>query len=200
MRTLETSRFVLRPLQAADLPFFTAVQADPLVGRYLAIGRPRTPAESSAWLDEMLAWERETGFSHLCILARDGRRLGRCGLTVFEIEQRTPANANRPLRAWFGPGSAPADLAIERDIELGYTLDRAAWGDGVATEAARAVRDYAFEEAGLERVISIIHPDNTPSEAVAKKNGLTRFDALELDGKTFYRWVIYREEWERLPR
>ena len=59
------------------------------------------------------------------------------------------------------------------EIEIGYRLDPLYWGRGIATEAARAVRDYGFEDLGLERAISLIHPDNFPSRRVAEKNGMT---------------------------
>lgn len=57
--------------------------------------------------------------------------------------------------------------------EVGYHVHRAHWGRGLATEAARAVRDYAFATLGCDHVISLIRPENMPSRRVAEKNGLT---------------------------
>ena len=57
--------------------------------------------------------------------------------------------------------------------EVGYLLERAAWHKGYATEAARACRDYAFEILGFEEVYSIIRDNNLPSQAVARRNGMT---------------------------
>ena len=59
------------------------------------------------------------------------------------------------------------------EIEIGYRLHPDYWNRGLATEAARAVRDYAFEVMKLERVISLIHPDNRASRRVTEKNGMT---------------------------
>ena len=59
------------------------------------------------------------------------------------------------------------------EIEIGYRLDSKYWGQGLATEAARTVRDHAFNDLKLERVISLIHPDNAASRRVAEKNGMT---------------------------
>jgi ribosomal-protein-alanine N-acetyltransferase len=59
------------------------------------------------------------------------------------------------------------------EIEIGYRLHPDYWNRGLATEAARAVHDYAFEVLQLERVISLIHPENHASRRVTEKNGMT---------------------------
>lgn len=69
------------------------------------------------------------------------------------------------------------------EIEIGYRLHPDYWNRGLATEAARAVRDYAFEVLKLERVISLIHPENHASRRVTEKNGMT------LEKKTTFRGV-----------
>ena len=55
---------------------------------------------------------------------------------------------------------------------IGYRLHPSYWGRGIATEAARAVRDHAFNDLRIERVISLIHPENLASRRVAEKNGM----------------------------
>jgi len=55
------------------------------------------------------------------------------------------------------------------DIEIGYRLNPDYWNRGLATEAARAVRDHGFRHLELPRLISLIHPENTPSRRVAEK-------------------------------
>jgi ribosomal-protein-alanine N-acetyltransferase len=55
------------------------------------------------------------------------------------------------------------------EVEIGYRLDPACWNRGLIIKAARAVRDYAFADLKLPRVISLIHPDNIPSRRVAEK-------------------------------
>jgi ribosomal-protein-alanine N-acetyltransferase len=59
------------------------------------------------------------------------------------------------------------------ELEIGYRVDPAYWGRGIATEAARAVRDHGFNQLKLPRLISLIHRDNHPSRRVAEKNGMT---------------------------
>jgi ribosomal-protein-alanine N-acetyltransferase len=73
------------------------------------------------------------------------------------------------------------------------------WERGIATEAAQAVRDHAFRDLKLERVISLIHPDNHASERVALKNGMTREKFTTFRGFPANVYAISRSEWERLP-
>ena len=58
-------------------------------------------------------------------------------------------------------------------VEAGWRLSRAHWGQGYATEAARACMGLAFESFGADKVISLIRPENVPSRRVAEKNGMT---------------------------
>jgi len=64
------------------------------------------------------------------------------------------------------------DLPDGTELEVGYHFHRAYWGHGYATEAARACIDYAFGNAGVDHVISLIRPENVPSRRVAERNGL----------------------------
>jgi len=64
------------------------------------------------------------------------------------------------------------DLPGGPELEVGYHFSRAHWGNGYATEAARACMDYAFANAGVDHVISLIRPENGPSRRVAERNGL----------------------------
>jgi RimJ/RimL family protein N-acetyltransferase len=59
------------------------------------------------------------------------------------------------------------------EVEVGYALARNYQGQGLATEAARACLDYAFSDLGLQRVISLIRPENLPSRRVAERNGMS---------------------------
>ncbi|PTY36582.1 hypothetical protein BGP77_04605 [Saccharospirillum sp. MSK14-1] len=65
----------------------------------------------------------------------------------------------------------PVD-AVGPDIEIGWRLLPQTWGQGIATEAAKALLNHAFENLRLERVIADIHPDNLRSKGVARKIGL----------------------------
>jgi len=59
------------------------------------------------------------------------------------------------------------------EVEIGYHVHRDQWGQGLATEAARACRDFGFSHLSVERLISLIRPENQASRRVAEKNGMT---------------------------
>ena len=74
------------------------------------------------------------------------------------------------------------DVAGQPEIELGYRFVHASWGQGYATEAARAVRDFAFASLGLKRLIAMIDPSNTASIRVAEKLGMCYEKEVLFDG------------------
>ena len=59
-------------------------------------------------------------------------------------------------------------------IEIGYRYLRAAWGQGIATEAARAVLAHGFCELGFDPIVAVTDPDNLASQRVLEKIGLER--------------------------
>lgn len=58
------------------------------------------------------------------------------------------------------------------DVEIGYRLAPEAWGQGFATEGAKAMHDYGFDDLGLYRIIGVTHPGNKASQRVLLKTGL----------------------------
>ena len=170
---LTTPRLVLRAFRRDDLPHYAELNADLEVMRYLGGVLTR---ESS---DQMAVWAQERhareGTGLLAIERRaDGAFLGMCGLHV--------------LRDWYPD-----------DIEIGWRLARAHWGQGYATEAATAWLEHGFSTLGLARVISVTDPPNTRSLAVMHRLGmvLDHHADLEYEGQTF-RAVIHAtnaEQW-----
>jgi RimJ/RimL family protein N-acetyltransferase len=76
------------------------------------------------------------------------------------------------------------DVNGQREVEIGYRLRLSAWGKGYATEAARAVRDYAFTMLGMKRLIAMIDPSNTASIRVAEKIGMQYEQDIMFEGYT----------------
>ena len=70
-----------------------------------------------------------------------------------------------------GPGWGPQ---VEREVEIGWRLARAAWGRGLASEGGRLAIDAVATHLDIDRVISIIDPGNDRSLAVARRLGLRR--------------------------
>ena len=95
----------------------------------------------------------------------------RHGFGPFALESREADDAGRFLG--FAGVAYPAYLpALAERPEIGWRLARGAWGRGLATEAALAARDHAFETLGLPELIAIVHPENERSQAVARKLGM----------------------------
>jgi RimJ/RimL family protein N-acetyltransferase len=83
-------------------------------------------------------------------------------------------------------------------VEVGWRLARAAWGEGYATEAARASLAFGFEEIDLDQIVSFTSSGNVRSRAVMERIGMTRnpsddFEHPDLpDGHPLRRHVLYR--------
>lgn len=101
-----------------------------------------------------------------------------------------------------GPGKGCRD----DDVEIGYFLDPLHWQRGLATEAATAIRDEAFEQLGLEELIGRCRVENTRSARVLRKLGFELLRPVELaHGIVVQIHRLRRERWERssfpeLPR
>src|ERR1700730_6753965 len=80
----------------------------------------------------------------------------------------------------------------EQLYEIGYHLRRAFWGQGLATEAAGACRDWAFAHLKTERLISLIRPENLPSCRVAERVGMIVWKEVNWRGLPHYVYSIER--------
>jgi [ribosomal protein S5]-alanine N-acetyltransferase len=79
-----------------------------------------------------------------------------------------------------------------REVEVAYGIAPAYWGRGLATEAARAVKEYAFRRFDFRRLVSIVDQENVASQRVAEKNGMRVERQIEFDGHPCYLYVIER--------
>jgi RimJ/RimL family protein N-acetyltransferase len=138
---LETARLVLREFRTDDLDTLAKVLSDPQTMRFYPA--PLDDAGVAAWIERNRRRYEKDGFGlWAMILKSSGELIGDCGL----IRQ-------------FVDGS--------EQVEIGYHVRRDLWGKGLATEAARASRDYGFANLPLDRLISLIRPENQPSRRVA---------------------------------
>lgn len=145
MLSLETSRLTLREMTSQDATALYAVLGDPETMRWYP--RPYSRAEVEIGMArQMERYSSGTGLLGI-VLRESGEFIGDCGIVWQEVED-----------------------ALEP--EIGYHILRSCWNRGFATEAARAVRHYAFTRLGCDHVISLIRPENLPSRRVAEKNGL----------------------------
>ncbi|WP_089156167.1 GNAT family N-acetyltransferase [Micromonospora sp. NBS 11-29] len=149
--SLRTARTELRPWRTADVPEMAAINADPEVMRWIGDG---SVLDHQRTADRVAAYRRhwaEHGFGLYALTLRPtGEFAGFVGLAVPD----------------FLPEILPS-------VEIGWRLARRHWGRGLATEAARAVRDHAFGPLGLDRLVSVHQIGNVASERVMRKLGMT---------------------------
>jgi [ribosomal protein S5]-alanine N-acetyltransferase len=158
--TLETERLLLRAPVAEDAEPLAPMYADPEVMRYLGTGRTLSPEETDRSVQRMIAgWEADGFGLFTTVRKKDETVIGRVGLIVWN-----PETWQTVLRS---SHQGPTEL------EVGYTIGRPFWGQGYATEAAGAARDYALERLGANRLIALIIRGNDASENVARKLGFS---------------------------
>jgi RimJ/RimL family protein N-acetyltransferase len=148
---LETERLLMRPLALVDADELVEMQRDPETIRFLG---PLSDREARRRLEASAQEWREVGYGRAAVIERaSGRFLGRVGL------KRWPQFA---------------------ETELGWALRREAWGQGYATEAARAWLDWASANVDAPYITAMIEPANARSLAVAERLGMTelRHDVL----------------------
>lgn len=144
--TLETKRLILRPMLATDLDDLLLIFTDPNVMASFG-GELFNRAQMERWLQRNLAHQEEFGYGLFSVILKaTGELIGDCGLEQMEDQ-----------------GAA----------ELGYDFCSDFWNQGYATEAAKAIRDHAFEVLNLPRLISLIRVGNLASKRVAEKVGMT---------------------------
>ncbi|MGQ0714496.1 MAG: GNAT family N-acetyltransferase [Gemmatimonadaceae bacterium] len=179
--TLTTRRLVLRPFELTDAAEVTRLVGDRRIAdTTLNIPHPYDEEIAVAWIGTHAeATERGEGVTLAATEGELGALVGAVGLTI---------------------------AARHRRAELGYWVAVEQWGRGYATEAARAMVDYAFRELGLNRVDAHCLTRNVASSRVMEKVGMQREGCLR---SHIIRWdvpediVLYgilREEWERLRR
>jgi ribosomal-protein-alanine N-acetyltransferase len=185
---LETDRLVLRRITPDDFDFFARIHADPDVARYISHGRPRVPEETRAWLEATLSGYLALELGQLAVVRRsDGALLGRCGLSDLSVEVGKAEGA--VPRCWWVRTQIPSGTNVTFEHELGYTFDRASWGQGYATEAVGRVFSYARDVARISRIMSLIHPDNARSLKLAARFGAVLDGRVESVGRVLNTFV-----------
>jgi RimJ/RimL family protein N-acetyltransferase len=171
---IETPRLHLREWRALDRAPFARMNADPRVMEFFPSVLSRE--QSDALADRAEKHFRERGFGPWAVELREsGQFIGFTGLMI-------PA---------FDAPFMPA-------VEIGWRLSQESWGQGLATEAARAAVRYGFDVLGLDEIVAMTVPSNIRSRRVMENLAMTRdpsddFDHPELpQGHHLRRHVLYR--------
>jgi RimJ/RimL family protein N-acetyltransferase len=167
---LETERLRLRPWSDSDAELLARLSADPRVVRYVGDGRCWTAERVAEVSGRMTEHWRAHGFGwRVAVEKQSGEPVGFAALN------------------YLGDGNAGLD---PDEFEIGWWLDPPSWGRGFASEAARAVRDEAFNRVGAPRLIARIQPANDASARVAR--GLGMSFAFETTGRFGEPCAVYR--------
>lgn len=170
MNICETARLTIRPLSLTDVPELTAILSDPEVMKYSIRGVCDEVA-TRAFVEWCMTCYHSHGVGPWALIDKQSLVLvGFCGVgpeMVFDVEE----------------------------LGLGYRLARRYWNKGLATEAARAVVDYAFEQKQIESVIAVIEPDHVASINVAEKSGFQSFNVIDFHDRRVRLYRLFRDQW-----
>ena len=148
MIVLQTPRLVLRPFCEGDLDALSVLMANPDFMRF-SLG-VFSREQTAAFLERVRDRDSQGLPSQFAVVSREENRLlGYCGFFLQIVD------------------------GIE-ELEIGYRLHRSYWGRGIATEAARAVRDHGFDDLQLPHVISSFIPKTLRRAASPKKTECAR--------------------------
>ena len=166
---LETKRLILRCFGEEDVDAMAQLFANPDFMRF-SLGVFTERKQTVAFIEKVMGWDRAGMPSPFAVVPRgEDAIVGYCG--------------------FFHHAEVP------EEIEIGYRLHPDYWNRGLISEAARAVRDHAFADRKLPRVISLIHPENIPSRRVAEKNRMKVEREITFRGFPTLVYATTREQW-----
>jgi [ribosomal protein S5]-alanine N-acetyltransferase len=169
---LTTTRLQIREFIAEDADALARVICDPETMRFYPM--PFERADADHWIERNQRRYETDGHGLWAVIVRKtGEVIGDCGVTLQDVEG-------------------------ERLPEIGYHLRRDQWGRGLAAEAARACRDWAFLQRQSNFLISLIRPENEPSRRVAERNGMQVWKQVMHAGLPHDVFRIDRAQWQRV--
>jgi [ribosomal protein S5]-alanine N-acetyltransferase len=147
MQILETSRLTLRYITSRDAEALMPILGDAEVMQFSIIG-VHSPKQIKQFIEQRLISYLEYGFGLYAIVHKQNQQLiGYCGFFIQSIEQ-------------------------QKEVEVGYRLAQKYWGQGLATEAAKAVVEYGQQRFNFQRFVCLIETRNSRSIRVAQKLGM----------------------------
>lgn len=161
---LETDRIILREFAVSDLTALELVLCDPETMKYYPT--PFDLAGTEQWIERNRRRYSDDGVGLWAMVLKTSREMiGDCGITRQQVEG-------------------------EYLYEIGYHLRRDYWGQGLATEAAIACREWGFANLKVDRLISLIRPENVPSCRVAERNGMAIWKEVDWRGLRHFVYAV----------
>jgi len=162
---ISTERLILRKMTKDDTKNLMEIFSDPVAMKYYP--STKNEGETLEWIE----WTQKNYEQYAVGLwiVEDkvtGEFLGQCGIVPQEV-----------------------DGVIE--MEIGYLFVRRVWGNGYATEAALACKNYGFEKLKLNRMVSLPDVNNIPSTKVAERIGMQVMKIINKWGKEVYVFSVF---------
>lgn len=173
--TIETERLILREFVQEDFDALFNILSDPETMQHYP--NPFDEDRTRGWIEWNLQNYRQFGFGLWAVVLKEtGELIGDCGLTIQSID-------GEPLP------------------EIGYHIRKDYWRRGFGSEAARAVRDWAFRNTGYDCLYSYMKYTNIGSYSTAIANGMRKIKEYPDEKNTIsYAYAITRSEWEALQK
>lgn len=180
MVSLLAERLVLRDLADVDWQAVHSYASDPEVVRYMDWG-PNTEEETKNFISRSVASQKEKprrNYTLAVVLKAEDRLIGGCG-----VHESNPEN---------------------REGWIGYCLNRSFWRKGYATETARTMLDFGFNQLNLHRIFATCDPANIASTHILEKIGMQREGHLREHKSSKEKWrdsflyAILEHEWKQL--
>ncbi|SFJ13692.1 GNAT family N-acetyltransferase [Thermoflavimicrobium dichotomicum] len=161
----KTSRLQARKLTLLDVDHLLKIFTDPIAMAYYP--STKTREETIEWIKRNLQMYQNEGMGLWAIELKQSQTfIGQCGLVIQEVEG-------------------------QKEIEIGYLFIRDFWGNGYATEAAHACKEYGFHVLQQQRFISLIDPRNEASKGVAKRIGMNKEKEIVKWGKNIEVYAVH---------
>ena len=182
MVLIETERLILREFKDGDWASVHEYASDPEVVRFMDWG-PNTEEETRNFIKRAISHQNEKprrNFTLAIILKSENKLIGSCGIVVSDPDNRQGY--------------------------IGYCLNRNFWGQGYATETARALLKFGFEKLNLHRIFATCDPKNVASARVLEKIGMKLEGRLREHKLAKGKWrdsLVYSildHEWKKLAK
>ena len=158
---LETERLIINNLKRDDLEFLVAMDSDPFVRKFID-GKVKTIDQTRQYLSENIASYKQFGFGRYAVRTKHNlKAIGICGF-----------------------------LSENYGVDFGYRFSRDVWGQGIAKEAGNSVIKYGRDQLKLNKITSIVLPDNIASEKVLIATGFTFVGMKNMWEKTVKKYEI----------
>ena len=152
INVIETERLYLRQWQASDCAVFAEINADPEVMKYFP--KLLTPKVSDI------------------IASKCQQLIANQGWGLWAVSLKARSKENGAFIGFVGLNDTHADMSFAPAVEIAWRLHKDYWGQGYATEAARAALNFAFTELSLDEVVSFTAVINVRSQLVMERLGM----------------------------